>query len=98
MNEWFTGFFVMILRNHRVALNFTRAFNYPIFFFFVFKAAIVANKFLKVTVFIFSSGNTQNFIAFFPKHHFTTAFRTIAVCIEWLGKPNAAFKPECSVG
>ena len=63
----------------------------------MFETAFVTDKLFEFAVFVFSSGNAENFFPFHPHDGFPAAFRTTAVCIERPGEPNAAFEAECFV-
>ena len=71
-----------------------RTFNDPIGSAFLFKPAIVAYPFLHFTVFIFSSCNTEYFFAFVPQPNLAGAFRAIAVGVDGIDVPDAAFESE----
>ena len=86
------------MRDDRMPFDFSRAFYRPVFGFFVLKAAIVADEFFQFAIFIFPASYAKNLGTFHPDNRFSAAFWAIAVCIERVGKPNTAFKPEGSVG
>ena len=64
----------------------------------VFKATFITDKLFQFSIFVLSSGNSENFFPFHPHYGFPAAFRAIAVRIEGICKPNTAFKPESLVG
>src|SRR5271157_5350443 len=88
----------MVLRYYRMPVNMGRLFNYPVFFFLLFKTALIANKVLYLVVLIETGCNLNHLVAFHPQCCFAAAFFAIAVGIHRLGVPYTAPKTGSSVG
>src|SRR5688572_17837277 len=63
--------FVMILRNHRVAVDVTGSFHYPVSKILMVVTAFITDELFHFTIVILSGGYTQHLVALCPQHNFS---------------------------
>src|SRR5690606_3850524 len=86
--------FIVVLRYNRVAVDVSRSFHHPVAQTFAFKAAFVADKLVYFSILVLAPRYPQHLLTLRPQHHLSAAFVAVAMRVQRLCKPYAAFKTK----